>query len=644
MPFDEDLDVFFRLDEHGTAATVGGVAVVGIFERPYAEVLEMGTRRPSFLCKEADARVAIGDVIVISGASWKIVTREPDGAGLVQMELELQEPAAGEGVSFPLNQPMIEAPPDTKQNDHALLKIGDTYHLIGITCPVSLQGSKYFSHYTSPDLRTWTRGADLEIGTGVTDNWRCQVWAPFIMANPGYGGGGALAAYKWLMFFTGASKPAVHIQLLQKIGLAGCEDDDLNDWTILNGDAPIYWTGMDDTGNGGSYSGGAPWSTYGVDWVNDSRDPHVFTDGSDYYLMVMCSSSTPPGTAYKAIGLAKFNGGMAPEFAALTHCGDPLLVSSHTVGSYCESSFILVKGGLYHLWTKKSSGMRHESDDDFMGPPWAPSPYVGTLFLRSTKGPGNATSCELCQIEGDTYAISGHVQATPYWYKINLVDFSEVAEPGDTPSEAAGAGVAGLRGLVAGVLDDDLGWHIGDSEGYYSAFYLQPVWGDQAAAAGYGPSGMTGNSYLATHFKRYYPGGYAEGAEWDDYSRVGWIYSDPFTLTKSRMELMVGGGEYANTEFVALVRAADGAVLHKATGNGNHVMRKVVWDLTELIGTEVFLVIADLETAEMGCIAVDAIREYTPAAHAAEATAPVPPVTADHQDIVDLLGGEVPWP
>lgn len=527
----------------------------------------------------------------------------------------------GDRILFNFNQAMIEAPPDTKENDHALLKIGDTFHLIGITAsPAALQGSEYFSHYTSPDLRTWTRGADLELGTGIVDNWRYQVWAPYIMANPGYGGGGALAAYKWLMFFTGAIQGGPARQY-QKIGLAGCIDDTLNAWTILNSDAPIYWTGMDDRPNGGAYAGGAPWTTYGTDWCCDSRDPHVFTDGSDYYLIVFNTSSDPPGTVYKNAGLAKFNGGMDPDFTALTHCANPLWVSATDGNSFGESSHILVKDGLYHFWAKKNSGMRHQSDDDFMGPPWSTSVNVGTLFLRSTCGPGNATSSEVCQVDGEAYAISGHVQTTPYWYKINEIDFSAVTDPGHTPAETSGQRIVGLRGLVSGVLDNDLRWEIGDSEGALGAFYLQPVWGDEADACGYGASGMEGNSYIATHFRHTYPTDALSGSEWGDYTRVGWIKSSVFKVACNRIEVKMAGGDNIDESFVALVRADNDRVLFRSTGTGDHVLASRVWNTASLRGVNVYLVVVDQGVGDMDCIDVDYVREYEKAS-----ADPVPPV------------------
>ena len=317
MPFDHDLAPLFSTADHGTQVFIDGVPLVGIFDRLDVDALETKGYNPVLHVQSADTpNVAEDSEVWIEGTRYGVTYIDNNGLGIYSLHLKLMDQPSGAGWGINFNLPIVIGPDTKKQNDHSLIYVSSTglWHLHGITCPIADPGSKYISHYTSPDLRTWEHLDDITLGTGVDQNWRNIIFAPKTIANPGYGGSGALASYKWLKFFTGVNQVSTNCQE-QKIGLAGYTDDDLASCTILNGDAPIYWSGMDDTANGGSYAGGAPWARYEDPWYNASRDCHPFTDGSNWFLAL---TSRQNGSSLMCVGMAEFSGGTDPDFLTPT--------------------------------------------------------------------------------------------------------------------------------------------------------------------------------------------------------------------------------------------------------------------------------------------------------------------------------------
>jgi len=642
MPLAEDLSAFFRPTEHGTPAVIAGAAVVGIFDDAYADGLEMADTGPRFLCREADARVVVGESISVAGAGFKVVERKPDGTGLVELVLEGEVATAGDGVAFTFNLPYLIGPANKKQNDHALFHITatSTWHLIGIRCPTADTGSANFSHYSSPDLRTWTEHAELTLGAGAQGDWRFIVYAPFIIRNPFFGfPGSAQEAWKYLMFFVGVTHQSGSTQL-QKIGLAGCTSDALDAWTVLNGDAAIYWCGMDDTPNGGAYAAGAPWcnaATYNSAWGGASRDPCVFYDGADWYLIL--TTKQTGNTARQSVGLAKFTGGVLPDFAKLVHMPSAVMACSSD-GLYDESPTLQLVGSRWFFTFGGQTGTRHQSTLSHPTTDPFSDAYNAGVLLNDTP-PGTGKANEVGQIESLIYAISGHiVESGYYYYRIAELDFGNLTTHanGDYPAETGPAQIGALVGLRAGILDRSLRFHFGSTGGVSDAFYYQPVIGDEPVGDGLAASGMSGVSYINTAYKRYYPG-WPVGTN-ATLTATGWIYSDAWTITKDRAELFVAGDEAIQERFVALVRMSDNAILHIATGHGSHVLRRVIWDLAPLVGTQVRLVVADLTTKVLG-VSLDAFREYAAVGSSAAAAPAIPPVLANPWILDDLIGVEV---
>lgn len=522
-----------------------------------------------------------------------------------------EEIPAGEGVAFNFNQNFIEGPSGKKQNDHAVFYVSatDTWHQIGITCDTAKTGSKFFYHRTSSDLRTWTDLDDLEIGTGATGDPKNVVFAPHIIENPNYGVGGApFTNYKYLMFYAGVTHDAAHAQCKEKIFVDGTSNDALTGWTPLNGGDPIYWSGMETTG----YPLGAPWcpkAIYDADWCGSSRDPFVFFDDSDWWIAITAKNGSD--SRKQVVGLGKFSGGTTPDFADVEH-NDVAVWSPDYIGLDAESSTVQKINGRWYLTSIGLGGTRLQSSTSH--PSTAPfnNSHSAGVLINDT-GPQTVLANEIVQLSGLTYICSGHKnQGSFYSYTKNELDFSDLNEDDDGlyPTENPLHSIAGLRGLREGSLDETLRWTVEDDEGASGAFYRQPVWGDQADSCGYGASGMTGNSYIATLFQHWHPGAGLDGDEYADSSRVGWIKSSTFTITRDRISLMVAGADDEDNEFVGLFCAADDRLLFRETGTGDHTLTLREWDTTDIIGMEVYLAIVDQGTANGDCIDVDAITEY----------------------------------
>ena len=93
MAFVEDLAPFFSEEGFAVAATLNGVAVVGIFDMPYIEPLGnfVSGAAPMFMLATADAASAAqGQLLVALGKTYKVVGVEPDGTGLTTLRLEEQ--------------------------------------------------------------------------------------------------------------------------------------------------------------------------------------------------------------------------------------------------------------------------------------------------------------------------------------------------------------------------------------------------------------------------------------------------------------------------------------------------------------------------------------------------------------------------
>ena len=94
-------------------------------------------------------------------------------------------------------------------------------------------------------------------------------------------------------------------------------------------------------------------------------------------------------------------------------------------------------------------------------------------------------------------------------------------------------------------------------------------------------------------------------------SARGAIRSEKFIVMGSSMRLLVGGGNYPDSCYVALCDAANGAILCRETGKNTDRMDERFWDLTPYRGRLAYLTIVDNCVSPFGHINVDGIEERT---------------------------------
>lgn len=91
MAFFEDFPVYFA--DFGEAATLAGVAVRGIFDRPHQVAgvgqYGMASTQPTFMMPTSQVTAGIvGQSLVCLGITYVVAAHEPDGTGMSTLQLE----------------------------------------------------------------------------------------------------------------------------------------------------------------------------------------------------------------------------------------------------------------------------------------------------------------------------------------------------------------------------------------------------------------------------------------------------------------------------------------------------------------------------------------------------------------------------
>lgn len=88
--FTEDLAAFFNTSDFASGATVGGVAVNGIFDNEYATALGFtaGSSPVLLVASASVPSVAVGNAVVVGAVSYTVAAVEPDGAGVTLLRLQ----------------------------------------------------------------------------------------------------------------------------------------------------------------------------------------------------------------------------------------------------------------------------------------------------------------------------------------------------------------------------------------------------------------------------------------------------------------------------------------------------------------------------------------------------------------------------
>ena len=91
MPFVEDLAQFLKPPEFASSATLGGVAVRVIFDKPYYDAASgLSSTNPTVTIATSDcAAIVINttQLVIPSNGTYRVINHEPDGTGVSTLQL-----------------------------------------------------------------------------------------------------------------------------------------------------------------------------------------------------------------------------------------------------------------------------------------------------------------------------------------------------------------------------------------------------------------------------------------------------------------------------------------------------------------------------------------------------------------------------
>jgi hypothetical protein len=439
--------------------------------------------------------------------------------------------------------------------DFSILREGETFHIFYHTIPETDPGASNADtlwHSSSDDLRHWA--APHPVITSGPASWKAEaVWAPDVVRLPGAG--------LWMMAYTGCDGG-----LNQRIGMA--YSPDLSNWVesdinpVVQPDSTQYI-----------------WSSTGM-W-SDFRDPFVYQSGNLWHMLVTAKKQldVPTGVVYHATSADLVNwSDVGPLF---THDGD----QRWRVLESCQYHVI---GQTHHL-------LFGEFDTSGVTVLSAASPDGWTMADRRLLDYGYAP--EVDEIEPGVWL---YARLAPY-LRADDTTLAYVVRADTLTHAADGSDLAVFRPHP---LDRDWAYRIGTANLGNPVFEDNPVWRGEPSVGHVG-HGWYGS---AEYYQGPLSGRGAPGTRLGD-SVTGRLESRPFTVTGNRMRLLVGGGHYPETCYVALVDTASGEILLSETGHGADTMTPRQWDLRPFAGRVCRIDIVDAESGVMGRINVDEIVE-----------------------------------
>jgi len=424
------------------------------------------------------------------------------------------------------------------------------YHTIHEQTPNATYGDTIW-HATSENLRNWQiEGPILTVGPEPHDSG--AMWAPDVFWDPD--------AQNWKILYTGNDA-----QMNQSICLA--ESPDLYTWAksphnpVIEPDPEQY-----------------VWSRDG--WWSNFRDPFVWREDGQWHVLV---------TALQFMG---------ENTGVLYHGVSTDLINWTDVG-------ILYHNDGEEPWRVPESPQLHQINDYywlFFG-----EFDTGGLSVISSRQPTRFTmddrevfdygyAPEIDEFDPGVHIVSrlspyqnSIIDGISYPVRIDTVQFNFDGTPDVQKPHPL-----------------DYNWAVRNGIACLAA----PTFGDNPAFRGDPTVGMVGNSYFgsAEYFQGPLSGRGSPGVQLGDGAR-GELHSHAFVVTGDYIELLVGGGDYAQTCYVALVDAATDEILLSETGGGEVTMTPRVWNVRPYQGMTCYIAIKDDETGEMGHINVDEIIE-----------------------------------
>ncbi len=463
--------------------------------------------------------------------------------------------------------------------DFCLVRDAGLYHIFYIAIPESLPNSncKALGHATSPDLVHWQiLPPAVPTGQGWWDN--DSVWAPDVVWDE--------TQSRWVMMFTGVDSLKV-----QRACMA--YSPDLSTWTkspanpVFQPDTLAYfWTP--------TYR----WSSF--------RDPFLFfADG----LWNMLSTAGLRVNGYPGTRYGILHRSTSTDFVNWTDAG-PFFTHDGSISWHdLESSQFIERGGWYHLFFTEQDvqGVSHIVSDSLGG--WH-------MADRQVIDYGNAA--EINQFDAgidifSRYAIGQHPK-TGAVFRVVRFDTLHWGGGGQTP-------------IIYRPHPLDRDWVFRSG----TATLGNPTFGDNPVERGEPSCGLVGNGWFGS--QEYYQGPLSgrgsPGTRLGD-SATGQLDSYPFFIEGDFIKLLVGGGHYPQTCYVALMDAGADTILVSETGDGVDLMTQRIWNVRPYRGRLAYLRILDNEAGPLGHINVDEIHEVVDSVTAVPpspgSAPPVPPL------------------
>ncbi len=438
--------------------------------------------------------------------------------------------------------------------DSSLVHDGEQFHLFYHAIPLDQPIPAAADHIwrtSTVDLIHWS---EPQVVLSISDAAfeREAVWAPDVVHDPDTG--------RWWMAYTG-----VDTLMNQRIGMAWSSD--LVTWQKIAGnpvvepDPAVF-----------AYDTASGWA--------DCRDPFLHRDEAGWHLL----------TTNRVNGEIPWQGAVGHATSADLEHWSPLDVLLVNDGgdptNILESPGYIVREGTHHLFF-------HEQD-------------IHGIKHMSTTDPGSWTFANAAWIALGIAPAVTSVDGGQTHHIVRIGHFQDAAQ----------AGVA----FVAHV--DTLEFLPGDPHPqpqgrqplskWFAAWNGQgtaaaPTYGDNQLRRGLPPVGLEGTGYYSSaEFFQGPLGGGIPGHTVGDVA-TAWLFTPSFTISEPWITMLAGGTQDPEHCYVALFDAASDSLLRRESGEDQTSLTRRWWDVSDLIGREVYLRIED--SSPSGQIMVDDIRE-----------------------------------
>lgn len=344
-----------------------------------------------------------------------------------------------------------------------------------------------------------------------------------------------------------------------------------------------------------------PWLIIEDGNIAQTRDPMVikYGDGWLMYATSMWADGMHNRGAVAVYESYDLNAWTFRGFALKNHAGAPSASYSS-----CESPFVIYKDGKYILsvtMTVSDESTYHDSLIFISDDPFDFGTYSGALKLNESRCYAGRISAHCPEYIYDSDSDKWYV-TTAGWP--NMVKFEDaiggvgiaeiewktVEESQEYLSHACDSHVSAVNnhsfedGTLAGwTVSGDFGAHMVND----AVVTCNGVFRD-----------MVGTKTFCS---------YSNNQSGGD-SQIGSMRSNTFTIAPSaHMSFHIAGGNDIEKLYVALVDAATGEILKRATGHNTENARKVSWDLSAYSGREAYVEVMDNRSDGWGHVGVDCI-------------------------------------